>query len=220
MSPNIFFKTRLHHCSLFIQTQFYRIWGNSVLEAAEGCRPYRHQAWLYPDAGVLGQANEVTTVFLNDFWHDFKSLLTRDNQSLGEVGTTKAYLCLGSQTNKNLQCGIRRHPGEAGSVATSVSSPELGTLSRRLTSWLSLSSLHSSCLCCILGRYENRVSPSQVCSLGTFVEGLPVLPSAWGSAPSVSLSALCVLSLRIFVVILGNTPRTPLSFKYQETRTV
>lgn len=100
-------------------------------------------------------------------------------------------------------------------------SPKLGTLSRRPASRLSLLSLHSSCLCCILGRYENRVLPSQVCSSGTFMESLPVLPSpAWGSAPSVSLSGLSVLPLRIFVVILGNTPRTPLSFKYQETRIV
>ena len=84
---HIFFLNPLYYGFLFLWTQFYSIWDNPHLEAAEGHRPHTSQAWPCLDAKVLGQANEVATVLLKDLWCDFKSSLY-----LREVETLKDFL--------------------------------------------------------------------------------------------------------------------------------
>lgn len=69
--------------------------------------------------------------------------------------------------------------------------------------------------------WEQWVSSSELCRPGDLCGGLPVLPSpCWNLASSVSSWGLCILPLSIFVVILGSIPRTPLSVKCQEVRTI
>ena len=62
------------------------------------------------------------------------------------------------------------------------------------------------------GHEHSESHPQSSAILGTFMKGLSVLPSpSWNLAPSASSWGLCILPLRIFVVSLGNIPRTPLS---------